>query len=393
MNCRDWGLLVLASKLSDYCHFVDGRVAVADLSLDSYISTENMLPNKEGITRSAGLPTVNQTRAYRADDVLVSNIRPYFRKIWLADRDGGCSSDVLVLRAKDVCNPGFLFFLLSDGNFFDYATATSKGTKMPRGDKDAIMLYAVPDVPLGAQIVIADTLFALEALIAENRKINHQLEQMAQAIFKSWFADFEPYGGVMPDDWREGALSDICCCNPLRVAVDALTLDTYISTENMTVNKGGFVKASSLPATTQTTAFEIGDTLVSNIRPYFKKIVFCGFAGGCSSDVLCFHPKKAGYSQYVYNALYSDSFFDFMLAGSKGTKMPRGDKQQIMGYHIAIPSNDALADFTAAVAPMSEKRLLLADESARLTELRDTLLPRLMSGEISIANAKDISRN
>jgi type I restriction enzyme S subunit len=67
----------MISKLSDLCSFADGRIAVADLDLDTYISTENMLPNKEGITLSAGLPTVNRTLAYQADDVLISNIRPY----------------------------------------------------------------------------------------------------------------------------------------------------------------------------------------------------------------------------------------------------------------------------------------------------------------------------
>ncbi|MCL2504519.1 MAG: restriction endonuclease subunit S, partial [Coriobacteriia bacterium] len=165
----------MTSKLSDLCYFADGRVAVVDLDLDTYVSTENMLTNKEGIARSAGLPTANQTQAYQAEDVLVSNIRPYFRKIWLADRDGGCSNDVLVLRVKKTCYPGFLYYLLSDNNFFDYATATGKGTKMPRGDKGAIMRYAVPDVPLDTQIGIANTLFAFDARIAENKKINHHL--------------------------------------------------------------------------------------------------------------------------------------------------------------------------------------------------------------------------
>ena len=165
----------MTSKLSDLCFFPDCRIAVVDLDLDSYISTENMLPNKEGITRSSGLPTVSQTQAYQAGDVLVSNIRPYFRKIWFADRDGGCSNDVLVLRAKDTCKPGFLYYLLSDNNFFDYATATGKGTKMPRGDKAAIMRYAIPDVPLDQQLKIANTLSALDARIAINKQINHNL--------------------------------------------------------------------------------------------------------------------------------------------------------------------------------------------------------------------------
>ena len=212
---------------------------------------------------------------------------------------------------------------------------------------------------------------------------------MAQAIFKSWFVDFEPFGGTMPDDWKNGILNDICSYNSERIDVSNLTLDTYISTENMIANKGGYIQATSLPTIPQTTAFSAGDTLISNIRPYFKKIVFCGFSGGCSTDVLCFRPKRKDFSHYVCNILYSDRFFDFMVAGSKGTKMPRGDKQQIMNYHIAIPSTTALNDFTAIVAPITEERLLLDKESKRLSTLRDTLLPRLMSGELSVAELGD----
>ena len=165
----------MKSKLSDLCSFADGRIAVADLDLDNYISTENMLPNKDGITRSAGLPIASQTQAYQSGDVLVSNIRPYFRKIWIADRNGGCSNDVLVMRAKEGCNPTFLYYLLSDDSFFDYATATAKGTKMPRGDKGAIMRYEVPDVPLDVQGNIAQMLVCLDDKIINNTKINHHL--------------------------------------------------------------------------------------------------------------------------------------------------------------------------------------------------------------------------
>lgn len=162
-------------NLSALCDYAEGRIAVADLDLYSYISTENMLQNKEGICQSSGLPTVAQTQAYQPDDVLVSNIRPYFRKIWFSDREGGCSNDVLVMRAKEDCYPRFLYYVLSDNAFFDYATATGKGTKMPRGDKGAIMRYLVPNVPYETQVEIADTLSALDERIVENKKINHHL--------------------------------------------------------------------------------------------------------------------------------------------------------------------------------------------------------------------------
>jgi type I restriction enzyme S subunit len=107
--------------------------------------------------------------------VLVSNIRPYFRKIWFADREGGCSNDVLVMRARENCNPRFLYYLLSSDNFFDYATTTAKGTKMPRGDKEAIMQYEVPILPLAIQIRIANVLSTLDNKIANNTAINHCL--------------------------------------------------------------------------------------------------------------------------------------------------------------------------------------------------------------------------
>ncbi|GHU06128.1 hypothetical protein FACS1894158_11650 [Betaproteobacteria bacterium] len=209
---------------------------------------------------------------------------------------------------------------------------------------------------------------------------------MAQAIFKAWFVDFEPWGGVMPEDWHESILGDICNYNIERTPVAALSCETYISTENMSSNKAGFVSASSLPTIAQTTAFKCGDTLISNIRPYFKKIVYCNFEGGCSTDVLCFRPREPKFSVFIYSLLYSDKFFDYMVAGSKGTKMPRGDKQQILSYPATIPSNKALEEFVSLVSPLLEQADLLKSENIRLAESRDTLLPRLMSGELSVAD-------
>ena len=171
--------------LSALCDYADGRIGVSDLDTHSYISTENMLPNKEGICQSSGLPVIAQTQAYQPNDVLVSNIRPYFRKIWFADRIGGCSNDVLVMRAKQNCYPRFLYYILSDDKFFDYSTATGKGTKMPRGDKNAIMCYTVPDIPFEDQKKIANTLSALDDRITENKKINHHLPSPRSATDSS----------------------------------------------------------------------------------------------------------------------------------------------------------------------------------------------------------------
>lgn len=184
----------MTQLLSNICDYINEKIAVNELSDKNYISTENMLPNKSGIVKASTLPNMQLTPAYQENDVLISNIRPYFKKIWQAEYCGGCSNDVLVLRAKQFVNPKFLYYVLSEDKFFDYATATSKGTKMPRGDKSAIMKYGVPEFSEIEQEKIANILFPIDKKIAINSATNNNLEQQAQAIFKSWFVDFEPFG-------------------------------------------------------------------------------------------------------------------------------------------------------------------------------------------------------
>ena len=382
-------------KLSDICTFADGRIAVADLDLNNYISTENMLQNKEGITRSAGLPTVNQTQAYQAEDVLVSNIRPYFRKIWYADRDGGCSNDVLVFRAKENVYPNFLYYLLSDNTFFDYATATAKGTKMPRGDKGAIMRYEVPDLPLDIQIGIADTLAALDARIAENRAINNHLEQMAQAIFKSWFVDFEPFGGEMPSDWRQVPLGEV-----VEMSTKALNPQSCPDT---------ILEHYSIPAFDETrlpvfeAASEIKSNkyivdkdcfLISKLNPTTKRIwrPYCiSRHAVCSTEFMVYRAKNRAHKDFYYSVIDSPAFTDFLLAhitGSTGSRQ-RVIPSETLSFAVVDPPDDIIEDFcdkVAAVYAHSEQNHL---ESRRLRQIRDSLLPRLMSGELSVANLGD----
>ena len=152
----------MTSNLNDIAYFVNEKINIEELNDLNYISTENMLPDKSGITKSSGLPNANYTQCFSEGDILLSNIRPYFKKIWYATFNGGCSNDVLVLRAKsNVCSK-FLYYVLSDDKFFEYDTATSKGTKMPRGDKVAIMKYSVPKYDLTTQEKIARVLSSLD---------------------------------------------------------------------------------------------------------------------------------------------------------------------------------------------------------------------------------------
>lgn len=195
-------------KLSDICEYRKGKINVSVLNNNNYVSTDNMLADRKGIIEAVALPNLETTQIYKEGDVLISNIRPYFKKIYYAKKAGGCSNDVLVFQAKNA-DSKFLYYLLADDRFFDYATATSKGTKMPRGDKNAIMNYEINSFAVDSQQKIAKILSSLDDKIELNNRINKNLEEQAQALFKSWFVDFEPFGGVMPSDWGKGCLLDI----------------------------------------------------------------------------------------------------------------------------------------------------------------------------------------
>ena len=155
------------------------------------------------------MPTITQTQEFFPGDILVSNIRPYFKKIWFAECDGGCSNDVLVFRAKDGVNKRFLYYVLADDAFFNYSMMTSKGTKMPRGDKVSIMKYEVPVFSYEEQRKIAGILEVLDRKIKLNTELNKNLEQQVSVLYQSWLEDFEITNGVCPEDWSYQDLSSI----------------------------------------------------------------------------------------------------------------------------------------------------------------------------------------
>ena len=225
---------------------------------------------------------------------------------------------------------------------------------------------------------IGSFLANIDEKIKTNTEINKNLSDLLQAIYQEQFGDVSLVA-------NQGILSDICSYSKEKVAVSELNVNTYFSTENMLPGKAGSTEAASLPATPQTTACQKGDTLISNIRPYFKKIVYCEDMCGCSTDVLCFTPVQSQYAAYLFSTLYTDKFFAFMAAGSKGTKMPRGDKQQIMTYSVVLPSKEELEEFNAIAFPVLEQLNSNKTENKRLSALRDALLPKLMSGEIDIS--------
>lgn len=276
-------------------------------------------------------------------------------------------------------NPLYVKYYCQSVQYRNWVSSFSTGST--RGNINAQTLGSM-EIPLTTreqQDFLVSVLAPLDAKIKQNTKINDNLHEILQSVFQSRF-------GLSEESARVGTLLEICAYSKDRVAVSKLGVKNYYSTENMLPSKAGSVDAASLPTTSQTTKCNIGDVLVSNIRPYFKKIVFCQSEGGCSTDVLCFTPKSPLLSSYLFCTLYADSFFNYMVAGSKGTKMPRGDKQQIMTYPVVIPTEDELRAFDEVAQPILRQIHINSDENTYLAALRDTLLPKLMSGEIDVSD-------
>ena len=173
-------------RLGEIGVFPTNTVPTDSVELSEYIGTENMLPDRAGVEKYEDVLPYKNVREYRVGDVLISNIRPYLKKIWLADRNGGCSTDVIVIRIrdKDVLTPEFLFSKLADASFFDFVMNNAIGTKMPRGDKRMMEMFRIPVPTLAEQRAIASVLSDMDAELAALSREKAKAEQIKQGMMQ-----------------------------------------------------------------------------------------------------------------------------------------------------------------------------------------------------------------
>ena len=378
-------------NLSDICDYAKGKINVSVLDEDTYISTENMMPNKGGITGASSLPTVAQTQSFSAGDVLVSNIRPYFKKIWFAEFDGGCSNDVLVFRTEEGVSKRFLYYVLADDTFFNYSMATSKGTKMPRGDKAAIMKYQVPDFTYEEQEKIAGLLEALDKKIQLNAEINENLEQQAQALFKSWFLDYEPWNGIAPDSWINGKLGDFA---DIKRGGSPRPIQEYLSESGLRWLKISDVTSLQTPfvidikdhiieeGLKKTVFLKAGSLVLSNsATPGVPKILD---VDSCIHDGWLYFPESKFSKEYLY--LFFKYIRQQLVNLSNGSVFNNLKTDILKGYPTVLPDEETLTRFNEVVQPMFLQMQNLTRESHRLADARDAILPQLMSGELDVSD-------
>lgn len=371
-------------ELQDICSYVKTKVETSNYSIEDYISTENMLPEKGGITVASSFPSGKVTE-FQENDILISNIRPYFKKIWKADRRGCCSNDVLCIRANNKVDAEFLYYLLSQDLFFAYVMSGANGSKMPRGDKQQIMNWEI-ELPSEKedQRRIASILSSLDRKIELNNKINADLEEMAQAIFKNWFVDFEPFKdgkfvdselGMIPEGWEVGSLGDFC------------NVFTGKKNTNQAIEKGlyPFFSCAPEPLASNDAIFNGKAIIIAGNGSYTGRTSF--YNGGFDlyqRTYACTIREQDKENLMIFFYHMMKQFFEpVKMGGTRGSSIPyivMGDiTQQKFPY-----SEEWLIRFSNIVNSMMDRKLRIDKENSRLSLLRDTLLPRLMSGELEV---------
>jgi len=411
----------------DLVEFVSEKAKAQDATYETYVSTENMQADFGGVARAKTVPKSGSVTKFSIGDTLFSNIRTYFKKVWQAEFDGYCSNDVLVFRTKDETSlhPGFLNTLCRWGKFTEFSIRTSKGAKMPRGDKDALAKFKFELPSIEEQRAIAKTLRSFDDKIDLNRRINQTLEAMAQAIFKSWFVDFDPVKAKITaieqgQDPLRAAMRAISGKTDAELdqmpreqydqlaATAALFPDAMQESELGEIPKGwGVKRVGDLIELAYGKALKSTDRQEGSIPVYGSGgitgyhnealvqhgAIIVGRKGTVGSlywedkpffpiDTTFYVKPKAvpmTYCFYVMKTLELDKM-------NTDAAVPGLNRENVYRLELVKPSTSVLNAFDRLVSRIREA--MRANETANqaVAELRDILLPKLLSGELSVAD-------
>lgn len=389
----------LSLILNDVAKFMTSKIEVSEINERNYVSTENMLSNKGGITIASSLPDTKSVRKYLPQDILINNIRPYFKKIWYSDMIGGCSNDVFVIRSKENYDSKFLYYVLSSDDFFSYVMANAKGTKMPRGDKKAIQNYEVPNFSIDEQKRISFVLSEIDKKIEVNKMINKNLDDILDSIFKENFIkEFDNDN----NDWKIKNIGEL----PL-IITDYVANGSFASLkENVTildyeeyayfirntdlksksfqkfVNKHSydFLKKSSLFGN-EVIISNVGDVGSVFLCPFLDKPMTLG-----NNMILVKSRDDAINLNFYLFLLFRSNYGQYLISTiTAGSVQSKFNKTEFKSLELTMPNDELIIKFNNLVSPIFDYKNKISDEIVRLTKLRDTLLPKLMSGEIDVS--------
>ena len=399
-------------QLSKIAYLVTDKIPMEDVPLTNYVTTDSLLPNKKGRCFAQNLPPQKCVLThYKSGDVLVANIRPYLKKIWLADREGGASADVLVFRARPGHSQGFIYASLLQDSFYDYAMKGKKGSKMPRGDKDQIMRYSIPKLSLAEEACIGNMILSFCTKINVNRMINDNLEAMAKQLYDYWFVQFDfpneegkPYkssGGAM--DYNEKLKREIpqgWHCYELNKWLEiksgfAFKSETYISKGKFKVVTIKNVQDHHL----DTSSCDYVNEIPHGMKEWCSLSVndrLISLTGNCGR--LCIVTEKDlllnqrvgllacndEYIDYAYLLLSSEEYQTLSNNLAKGAAQANLSPVDLCKNVAVLPKLDVLEKFNRQIKPIVASYIQNDIQIADLTKQRDELLPLLMNGQASV---------
>ena len=406
-------------QLCEIAYFVTDKIPLENVLLTDYVTTDSLLPNKEGRCVAQNLPPQKCALThYKCGDVLVANIRPYLKKIWFADREGGASADVLVFRAKSGHSQEFLYASLLQDTFYDYVMKGKRGSKMPRGDRDQIMRYSIPKLSLAEEACIGNMILSFCTKINVSRRINDNLEAMAKQLYDYWFVQFDfpneegkPYkssGGAMV--WNEKLKREI----PVGWSVKNLgqIATSYqqglIRSNNQlsTDSKYGYLKMGDLDGKGQYTlqgltrtnatneevdlySLHKGDFLI-NVRNSKEIVGKTCLIGYVERNTLYNHMLVRldfkDVSTFYMNLLFNSEFMYKALDGLKQgtTTVIALYQSDLYRLPILIPAPCVMERFLKITDSILDQKEIISHEIAELTKQRNELLPLLMNGQATV---------
>lgn len=288
------------------------------------------------------------------------------------------------------------------------------GSTQPKLALFRIKQIEVPCPPLYEQRQISDILSELDNRITFLRETNAILESIAQTLFKSWFVNFDPVHakqqdraldgmdaetaalfpdgfemselGEIPKGWKVGVLGDFTKIVKKQIKASELNDElNYIGLEHIPRKSLSIVEWGTAKGLgSSKTMFNDGDILFGKLRPYFHKVVIAPMDGICSTDILVCQSKKPAYFGFVVMNLFSTTLIEYANRVSNGAKMPRVGWKDIAAYSVVVPPSALISKYTKVVEPMLSSIKFNALRVKTLANLRDTLLPRLISGQLRI---------
>ena len=393
--------------VNEIASIVKNKVSTSELTLDNYISTDNMLPNYSGIQPSTVLPAGKAT-AFCPEDILLSNIRPYFRKIWFSNMHGGCNADIICLRVNSKrCVPQYLYYQLLTDNFINNYVKSCKGAKMPRGDVNKLLEYDFYCPEYEEQLRITNILGTIDRKIQLNECKIKKLDLLVQDIFDFWFVQYDfpnaqgkPYqssGGqlvlcnelnrAIPCDWKYSNLYEIAdfinglacqkhrpkCCDlslpviKIKEMHDGITEHTERATANVPEDY----------------IIHSGDILFS-WSATLEVMYWFNTKGVLNQHIFKVVPKEWYLQDYAYRQISQYIRIFKKIAESRKTTMGHITTDHLVQSKIVIPPASVLIEYSKRVSPLLHQIRIISYQLQKLKNIKQNLLPLLMNGQVVV---------